>query len=220
VEIWVSDHGRGIAAEDVGRLFRKFQQLDGSNVRAVGGTGLGLAICRGIVEEHGGRISVDSRPGAGATFTVRLPVPGAAAADAAAGVAPPVERHEEAPLVLVVDDEADVRGLLRDVLEAAGLRVLEAGRVLEGVEVARQRQPDVITMDLMLPDLDGFEAIRLLREQPETRDTPVVVLSAIEVEPDDPRVLGATVCLVKPFTSADLLVAIRSRLRPRNGVGA
>jgi signal transduction histidine kinase/signal transduction protein with GAF and PtsI domain/CheY-like chemotaxis protein len=220
VEIWVSDHGRGIAPEDVGRLFRKFQQLDGSNVRAVGGTGLGLAICRGIVEEHGGRISVDSRPGAGATFTVRLPVPGAAAADAAAGVAPPVERHEEAPLVLVVDDEADVRGLLRDVLEAAGLRVLEAGRVLEGVEVARQRQPDVITMDLMLPDLDGFEAIRLLREQPETRDTPVVVLSAIEVEPDDPRVLGATVCLVKPFTSADLLVAIRSRLRPRNGVGA
>jgi CheY-like chemotaxis protein len=113
-----------------------------------------------------------------------------------------------------------VRGLLRDVLEAAGLRVLEAGRVLEGVEVARQRQPDVITMDLMLPDLDGFEAIRLLREQPETRDTPVVVLSAIEVEPNDPRVLGATVCLVKPFTSADLLVAIRSRLRPRNGVGA
>jgi len=90
--------------------------------------------------------------------------------------------------------------------------------VLEGVEMARQRQPDVITMDLMLPDLDGFEAIRLLREQPETRDTPVVVLSAIEVEPGDPRALGATVCLTKPFASADLLKAIRSRLRPRDGV--
>jgi signal transduction histidine kinase/CheY-like chemotaxis protein len=216
LEIGVTDPGQGIAPEDVGRLFRKFQQLDGRTVRAVGGTGLGLAICRGIVEEHGGRIGVDSRPGAGATFTVRLPLPGAA------GVVPsgegPEERTEEAPLVLVVDDDPDVRALLRDVLQIAGFRIIEAGRVLEGVELARQRRPDVITMDLMLPDLDGFEAIRLLREQPETGDTPVVVLSAIEVEAGDPRVLGATVCLVKPFSSADLLKVIRSRLRPRDGV--
>ncbi len=218
LEIWVTDQGQGIAPEDVGRLFRKFQQLDGRTVRAVGGTGLGLAICRGIVEEHGGRIGVDGRPGEGATFTVRLPIPGTA------GAAPsgerPAEREEEAPLVLVVDDDPDVRALLRDVLQIAGFRVIEAGRVLEGVELARQRLPDAITMDLMLPDLDGFEAIRLLREQPETRDTPVVVLSAIEVEPGDPRALGATVCLAKPFSSADLLKAIRSRLRPRDGVGA
>jgi GAF domain-containing protein/ActR/RegA family two-component response regulator/two-component sensor histidine kinase len=218
LEIWVSDHGRGIAAEDVGRLFRKFQQLDGSNVRAVGGTGLGLAICRGIVEEHGGRIGVESQVGAGATFTVRLPVPGAAAV--VPGDAAPAEGKEAAPLVLVVDDEPDVRGLMRDVLQLSGFRVIEAGRVLEGVELARQQHPDVITMDLMLPDLDGFEAIRLLREQPETRETPVVVLSAIEVEPGDPRALGATVCLTKPFSSADLLGAIRSRLRPANGGGA
>jgi PAS domain S-box-containing protein len=217
VEIWVTDQGPGIAPEDVGRLFRKFQQLDGRTVRAVGGTGLGLAICRGIVEEHGGRIGVDSRPGEGATFTVRLPVPGTASATPSAEG--PEERREEAPLVLVVDDEADVRTLLRDVLQMAGFRVIEAGRVLEGVELARQRQPDVITMDLMLPDLDGFEAIRLLREQPETRETPVVVLSAIDVEPGDPRALGATVCLPKPFTSADLLKAVRSQMRPRDGVG-
>jgi CheY-like chemotaxis protein len=218
LEIWVTDQGQGIAPEDVGRLFRKFQQLDGRTVRAVGGTGLGLAICRGIVEEHGGRIGVDSRPGEGATFTVRLPIPGTAGATPSREG--PEERKEEAPLVLVVDDDPDVRALLRDVLQIAGFRVLEAGRVLEGVELARQRLPDAITMDLMLPDLDGFEAIRLLREQPETRDTPVVVLSAIEVEPGDPRALGATVCLAKPFSSADLLKAIRSRLRPRNGAGA
>jgi CheY-like chemotaxis protein len=218
LEVWVSDHGRGIAAEDVGRLFRKFQQLDGSNVRAVGGTGLGLAICRGIVEEHGGRIGVESQVGAGATFTVHLPVPGAASA--VPGDAAPAEGKAAAPLVLVVDDEPDVRGLMRDVLQLSGFRVIEAGRVLEGVELARQQHPDVITMDLMLPDLDGFEAIRLLREQPETRETPVVVLSAIEVEPGDPRALGATVCLTKPFSSADLLGAIRSRLRPANGGGA
>ena len=215
VEIWVTDHGQGIAPEDVGRLFKKFQQLDGRTVRAVGGTGLGLAICRGIVEEHGGRIAVDSRPGAGATFTVRLPVPGAATT--MPRVERPPEGADQVPLVLVVDDEPDVRALLRDMLNGAGLRVIEAGRVLEGVELARQHQPDVITMDLMLPDLDGFEAIRLLRAQPETRDTPVVVLSAIDVEPGDPRALGATVGLGKPFTSADLLKAIRSQIGPRDG---
>jgi len=215
VEVWVRDHGRGIAREDGGRLFQKFQQLEGGRAGRTGGTGLGLAICRGIVEEHGGRIGVESQLGAGATFTVRIPVPSRAAVPAAA--APPTipagRPHEPAPLVLVVDDEADVRTLLREQLEMAGLRVLEAGRVLEAVELARQRRPDAITMDLMLPDLDGFEAIRLLREQPETRDTPVVVLSAIEVEPADPRALGATVCLTKPFTAADLLAAIRSHLR-------
>jgi len=214
VEIWVTDHGQGIAPEDVGRLFKKFQQLDGRTVRAVSGTGLGLAICRGIVEEHGGRIGVESQPGQGATFTVRLPVPGVVGATPRVEL--PAPGAELAPLVLVVDDEPDVRALLRDMLNTAGIRVIEAGRVLEGVEMARQRQPDVITMDLMLPDLDGFEAIRLLREQPETRDTPVVVLSAIEIEAGDPRALGATVGLVKPFTSADLLKAIHAQIRPRD----
>jgi CheY-like chemotaxis protein len=213
--IAVTDDGIGIAPGDLEKVFDKFYRVSGGD-RQVAGTGLGLAICRGIVEEHGGRIGVDSRPGEGATFTVRLPLPGAAGATPSGER--PEERTEEAPLVLVVDDDPDVRALLRDVLQLAGLRVIEAGRVLEGVEMARQRQPDVITMDLMLPDLDGFEAIRLLRDQPETRDTPVVVLSAIEVEPGDPRALGATVCLTKPFSSADLLRAIRSRLRPRDGV--
>jgi PAS domain S-box-containing protein len=210
-EIWVRDHGRGITPEESGRLFQKFHQLDPGGSGRLGGTGLGLAICRGIVEEHGGRIGVESRPGEGATFTVRLPTPratprGAPAVPAMPASGPPAP----SPVVLVVDDEADVRALLRDQLEAAGFRVLEAGRVLDAVELARQRRPDAITMDLMLPDLDGFEAIRLLREQPETRDTPVVVLSAIEVEPRDPRALGATTCLTKPFATADLLAAIRA----------
>ena len=96
--------------------------------------------------------------------------------------------------MLVVDDEPDVRALLRDVLQIAGLpRASRRAACSRAWSWRAQRLPDVITMDLMLPDLDGFEAIRLLREQPETRDTPVVVLSAIEVEPDDPRALGATV---------------------------
>jgi PAS domain S-box-containing protein len=218
VELSVSDQGRGIAPEDLSRLFRKFQQLDGSNVREVGGTGLGLAICRGIVEEHGGRIGVESQPGAGSTFIVSLPVAGADAA--APGPATAGGQRADAPLILVVDDESDLRALLRDQLEMEGFRVMEAGRALEAVELARERRPDLITMDVMLPDLDGFEAIRLLRAQPETRATPVVILSAVEVEPGDTRALGATMQLTKPFGGAALLKAIRAGLRAGKGTGS
>jgi len=218
VELRVSDQGRGIAPQDLSRLFGKFQQLDGSNVREVGGTGLGLAICRGLVEEHGGRIAVESQPGAGATFIVSLPVPRADAA-APSPVAPD-DRRADAPLILVVDDEPDLRALLRDQLEMEGFRVMEAGRALEAVELARERQPSLITMDLMLPDLDGFEAIRLLRAQPETRATPVLILSAVELEAGDTRALGATVHLTKPFGGAALLEAIRAGLKGKKGTGS
>jgi signal transduction histidine kinase len=210
LDLRVTDRGRGIAAEDMGKLFKKFQQLDGSNVRSVGGTGLGLAICRGIVEEHGGSIGVESHLGRGATFKVTVPLP---AAEGAAGTdgAEPGSGH--GPLILVVDDEPDIRTLLRDQLELEGFRVLEAGRALEAVEIARERQPDLITMDLMLPDLDGFEAIRLLRGNARTRETPVVILSAMELGDDDTRALGPTVHLAKPFSRADLLGVIRANLR-------
>ncbi|HEY4910888.1 MAG TPA: response regulator, partial [Methylomirabilota bacterium] len=209
------DQGRGIAADDMGKLFKKFQQLDGSNVRSVGGTGLGLAICRGIVEEHGGSIGVESQLGQGATFIVKLPLPAVEAGapvDGESGV-------PGGPLILVVDDEPDIRMLLRDQLELEGFRVLEAGRALEAVELARERLPDLITMDLMLPDLDGFEAIRLLRENERTRETPVIILSAIELGDDDTRALGPTVHLAKPFSSAHLLAAIRANLRLDRSVG-
>jgi CheY-like chemotaxis protein len=215
-EIRVTDQGRGIAPEDMGKLFKKFQQLDGSNVRSVGGTGLGLAICRGIVEEHGGSITVDSELGRGATFIVALPL------SAPTGVVPeePSDGVEgDGPIILVVDDEPDIRGVLRDQLELDGFRVLEAGRALEAVEVARERQPDLITMDLMLPDLDGFEAIRLLRETERTREIPVIILSAVELSADDTRPLGPTAHLAKPFSRLDLIAAVRANLRMDRSLG-
>jgi PAS domain S-box-containing protein len=218
VELRVSDEGRGIAPEDQSRLFGKFQQLDGSNVREVGGTGLGLAICRGLVEEHGGRIAVESQRGAGATFIVSLPVPRADAAAPRPVV--PADGRADAPLILVVDDEPDLRALLREQLEPEGFRVMEAGRALEAVELARERQPNLITMDLMLPDLDGFEAIRLLRAQPETRATPVLILTAVELEAGDTRALGTTMHLIKPFGVEALIEAVRAGLKGREGAGS
>ena len=162
--------------------------------------------------------------GHGATFTVTLPLP------VAAGELPPGEGEiavGDGPLVLVVDDEPDIRGVLHDQLELEGFRVLEAGRALEAVEVARERLPDLITMDLMLPDLDGFEAIRrddgrgsaLLRESERTREIPVIILSAVELGPDDTRALGPTALLTKPFSRLDLLAAVRANLRLDRSLG-
>jgi len=109
--------------------------------------------------------------------------------------------------------------VLRDQLELDGFRVLEAGRALEAVEVARERQPDLITMDLMLPDLDGFEAIRLLRETERTREVPVIILSAVELSADDTRPLGPTALLTKPFSRLDLIAAVRANLRMDRSLG-
>jgi len=141
---------------------------------------------------------------------VALPLPegaGAAPGDARAPA------DGDGPLILVVDDEADIRGVLRDQLELEGFRVVEAGRALEAVEVARENQPDLITMDLMLPDLDGFEAIRLLRESDRTREVPVIILSAMEMSADDTRALGPTAHLTKPFSRLELLTTVRANLR-------
>ena len=118
----------------------------------------------------------------------------------------------EAPLILVVDDETDLRELLRDMFAAGGFRVMEAGRALEAVELARRHRPDLITMDVMLPDLDGFEAVRILREAPETRETPVIMVSGVELDPDTLKTLGSTTLLTKPFTEAALFDAVRGQL--------
>ncbi|HVQ76562.1 MAG TPA: GAF domain-containing protein [Candidatus Binatia bacterium] len=214
VEIRVTDEGRGIAQEDVKKLFTRFQQLDSGPAREGGGSGLGLAICRGIVEEHGGKISVESRLGAGATFVVRLP---AVAADAVLPE-PADPAPVEAPLVLVVDDERDLRELLRDMLLDAGFRVIEAGRALDAVEMARTCRPDLVTMDVMMPDLDGFEAVRLLRQTAETRDTPVIMISGVEFDPDSLRALGSTALLNKPFSEVALFDAVRAQLGERGSV--
>ena len=209
----VTDRGRGIAPADMDRLFQKFQQLDSSAAREAGGTGLGLAICRGIVEEHGGRIAVESRPGEGATFTIWLPLSAEAAAPPAPGEAQP----PQAPLILVVDDEPALRDAIREQLEMGGFRVIAAGRALEAVEVARQRRPDLVTMDLMLPDLDGLEAVRLMREHPETRETPVVMVTAIELDESRFGPEGPAACITKPFTITTLLDTVRAHLRSARG---
>ena len=215
VVIRVRDWGKGIAPEELPRLFKKFQQLDSSAVREAGGTGLGLAISKGIIEEHAGKIWVDSEVGVGSCFAFHLP---AATAPARHGAKLVPGRSAAASgfkkkRVLVVDDEADIRYIIRQHLERLGHEVVEAQSGLEAIEKVRALRPDLITLDVMMPDMDGFDVMAVLKEREGTRTIPVIFLSVVQDEAKGFR-LGATDYITKPIDPDRLLRAIE-RILPQ-----
>ncbi len=198
VTIAVSDQGEGIAPENLNRLFRKFQQVDSSSSRRKGGTGLGLAITKALVEQHGGRIVVDSELTKGTRFSFTLP---AATPEEAAAVAPvATKRDGSASLsvrrILIVDDDDDFRALMRKQLKDAGYVVFDARDAESAFQIARTARPDVITVDLLMPGIDGWGFIEKLREEESLAAIPIVVVSgAIEAKtsgklPLDVSVIG------------------------------
>src|SRR4029079_4095462 len=204
----VRDFGRGIAPEDHLRIFDKFHQIDSSVTRNVGGTGLGLAICKARVEEHGGKIWIESILGKGATFAFTLPL---ATSDAPVMA---LRSTSDQPTVLVVDDSAPMREVIRGMIEQAGYLVAEADGGARALQLARLLQPQLITLDVMLPDLDGFDVIQVLRNDPLTRDLPVLFISATS-ERARALALGGSAFITKPFTSDELLIQIGTLLAPR-----
>jgi len=179
VTIAVADQGEGIAPENLNRLFRKFQQVDSSSSRRKGGTGLGLAITKALVEQHGGRIFVDSEVNRGTRFSFTLPV--ATEAEAAAVAPLVIDKHGSAILVarrvLVVDDDDDFRQLMKTQLSHAGYTVLDARDAASALHIARTSRPDVITVDLLMPGIDGWSFIDSLRQEPALAGIPVIVVS-------------------------------------------
>jgi len=175
----VQDTGIGIPEELSGRLFQRFSQVDGSNTRRHGGAGLGLAICKGLVERMGGEIALESQAGQGSTFHFRVPAAAAEATVPAAAPdqASPVGIH---PMrILVVDDVAVNRELVRAMLSAFDVEVIEACGGSEAVEAARGMQFDVILMDLQMPGMDGIAATAAIRALAHpNRATPILALSA------------------------------------------
>ena len=181
VTISVSDQGEGIAPENIARLFRKFQQVDSSSSRRRGGTGLGLAITKALVEQHGGRISVDSEIKKGTRFSFTLPL---APPDSAIGAAPVVTSDDgsaqvRARRVLIVDDDDDFRKVLRAQLSNAGYVVFDARDGASAMHVARSSKPHVITVDLMMPGLDGWGFIDKLRMEESLARIPIVVVTGM-----------------------------------------
>jgi CheY-like chemotaxis protein len=196
VTVSVSDQGEGIAPENLNRLFRKFQQVDSSSSRRKGGTGLGLAITKALVEQHGGRIYVDSELNKGTRFSLTLP---AASAAEAALVAPIQAAYDGSATlhsrrVLVVDDDDDFRGVMRLQLQRAGYVVFDARDAASAIQIARTSRPDVITVDLVMPGLDGWNFIERLRADQALAAIPIVVVSgAPDAKTSDKRPIDVSV---------------------------
>jgi signal transduction histidine kinase/CheY-like chemotaxis protein len=220
----VTDTGIGMTPEQLGRLFQEFSQVDATAARRHGGTGLGLALSRRLCRLMGGDITVRSEPGRGSRFTITLPVevedlprlpaagpapeivlpavaePGGAAAGGGGGT------------VLVIDDEPAVREIVRRILSREGYRVATAAGGEEGLRLARRLAPDVITLDVLMPGLDGWAVLAALKSDPALADTPVVILTIVE-EKNLGYALGAAEYLVKPL-DRDRLVEVIRRHRP------
>jgi signal transduction histidine kinase/CheY-like chemotaxis protein len=210
VRITVWDTGIGIAPENQGRIFEEFQQVGGVYMEKREGTGLGLALAKKFVELHGGQIWVESEAGQGSRFTFTLPVytvpqPEVALAHAASAAAG-VEDH--GPVVLVVEDNAPAAEILRLYLAGAGYRVEVARDGEEGFTQAWQLQPSLITLDLLLPKVDGWDLLIRLKGEPATRDIPVVIVSIVE-EQGQGFALGAADYLVKPVSREEMLQALQ-----------
>ncbi|RME41933.1 MAG: PAS domain-containing sensor histidine kinase [Chloroflexi bacterium] len=207
----VSDTGPGIKPEDQVHLFNKFYRAGRPTGYRSGGTGLGLSIARSLVEAHGGRIWVDSTVGQGSTFSFTLPV----APQLTPASAPQPTCGQQADgnkRILVVEDESAIAELLRYRLEKAGYHVTTAGTAQEALLLARELSPDLITMDVLLPDIDGFEAIRRLQADASTRDIPVIVVSVVQCD-ERPRPSGLDVkFLAKPFDLDTLVSEIRDAI--------
>jgi CheY-like chemotaxis protein/anti-sigma regulatory factor (Ser/Thr protein kinase) len=196
----VSDEGRGIPAEKLGTIFERFKQVDASDSRDKGGTGLGLAICRSLATAHGGRIWAESTPGEGSVFHFAVPVDVAASMPAAERA--PDDSSAPAntkPLVLIVEDDADLARVISAALQAQGLRTIHAGGGRSAIEACRQRRPDLILLDVILPEMSGFEVVEWLRHKPALQALPLIVYSALELgATQQGRLrLGTTVFLTK-----------------------
>ena len=206
----VTDTGIGMTPEQVGKLFGAFVQADASTTRKYGGTGLGLAISRKFCQLMGGDILVTSQPGQGTVFTALVPVEVADPAPAPAPSAEPpppapvaAAGDASAPLVLVVDDEPTVVDIISRSLVREGCQVRSAGNGRDALALARELKPRLITLDVMMPSMDGWSVLTALKADPATRDIPVVMISIV----DDRQLgfaLGAADYLTKPIDRGQL----------------
>ena len=212
VTLAVTDTGIGLTREQMDKLFQDFAQADASTTRKYGGTGLGLAVSRRFCQMMGGDITVTSESGRGSTFTIRLP--------ATVGGQPTVEglRSAVSPrqgsaasgpaTILVVDDDPIVRESMDRHLTRDGFTVVTARGGQEGLRLAKELHPDAITLDVMMPDIDGWTVLAAIKGDPELRDIPVILLSIVD-EQKRGYALGATEYLVKPVDRERLAAVLR-----------
>lgn len=227
IVVSIIDTGMGIAPEDQPKVFEKFKQVGETLTNKPKGTGLGLTICREIVEHHGGRIWVESEMGVGSTFAFALPIKTEAEhggelahVDFAALMAQLKQRMQTtamkprngAPTILVVDDDASIRELLNQNLHEAGYQVRVANNGREALEQVRREPPDLIILDVMMPEMNGFDVAAVLKNDPVTMDIPILILSIVQDRERGFR-LGIDRYLTKPIDTEALFREVGSLLQ-------
>jgi signal transduction histidine kinase/DNA-binding response OmpR family regulator len=228
LRVKVADTGIGMEREQLAAIFDAFVQADSSTTKKYGGTGLGLALSRQFCTLLGGRIRAESEPGKGSVFTVELPLDALAASIQAAPAsepdraaetepAPPVETPGAVSNVLVIDDDADARELTARALRQEGCHVWLAEGGKQGLRLAREHRPDLIVLDLSMPEMDGWEVLSVLKDNVETRDIPVVLQSMHDAR-DEGLQRGAAEFIEKPVNRRRLAETL-SRLTPRDRSG-
>jgi CheY-like chemotaxis protein len=207
----ISDEGIGMTKEQQANLFQVFTQADASTSRKYGGTGLGLAITKYFTQMLGGTIKVESEFGKGSHFTVRLPthlvVKKHQGSDDVVAVRVP-DFTTESGVLLVIDDDEAVRELLDVYLSKVGYQVVAAASGPEGLELAKKIQPDAITLDVMMPGMDGWEVLSELKADPKLAHIPVIMLTMTENK-EIGYSLGAAEYLTKPITRSQLIKVLR-----------
>ena len=226
VSFSVSDTGIGMSDEQISKVFQPFIQADASTTREFGGTGLGLTITKRFCEMMGGSITIDSEVERGSTFVIRLPAEVSeptAPKDAQEAPKPESAAHEpsrrpadralpgDAPTVLVIDDDATARDLMGDFLQREGYRMIEASAGEEGIRLAKESRPDVITLDVLMPEADGWTVLSSLKSDPDLSDIPVLMLTMVD-DKNTGYTLGASEYMVKPI-DRERLASILERCR-------
>jgi adenylate cyclase len=218
VSFAISDTGIGMTPEQLAKLFQPFTQADASTIKRFGGTGLGLAITKHFCEMLGGQVTVQSEPGKGSTFTIMLPDQSKVAAEPAPRALEPVlPENASAPLVLVIDDDPIARDLLKTILRKEGWRVAEAEHGEAGLALARQLRPMAITLDIMMPQVDGWSVLTSLKSDPVLAEIPVIVVTVI-TDRGIALSLGANDFMTKPIDRRRLAGLLNTLMSGRKTV--
>lgn len=210
LRIEITDTGMGIDEDDIKHVFDSFKQLDAGDNRLNEGTGLGLAICREFIELLGGHLTVKSKVGIGSTFSIDLPIETLQSNQSSrlgAAVPEPASLKSADKLILIVDDEGSSRELLNTYLKNDGFETIMCSNGLDAIAIAKEYKPFAITLDILIPDMDGWAILAELKDDSETSNIPVIIISTL----DDQRLgisLGAVDYLQKPISSDAIMASL------------